>query len=184
MPISNDKNYLYGCIFCKTGYELDTVAELSKSIEAARFIAPLKTIRRRTKTGMSKEMEILFPGYIFFQTPGDVSTILIKQNKNVLRLLNTGKYDWRLMGNDELFAKWVFDHNGIFGLSEAHYVGDKIHIISGPLMGLDSQIEKVNRRFKTCQVSISFDHHEFRIWLGYELVEDITAKRERKDGAP
>lgn len=182
MPITNDWLHLYGCIFCKTGRELETIAELKKAIQAIEFVAPQKTIRRRNKTGMTEEKEILFPGYIFFRTSGDVPLILVKQNKNVLSVLNTDKNDWRLLGNDALFAKWIFEHNGIFGLSEAHYIGDRIRIISGPLMGRDGQIQKVNRRFKTCQVSVSFDHHEFKIWLGYELVEEITTKN-RKDGA-
>lgn len=172
MPFSSDRVPLYGCIFCKTGCELETVNQLSEAIHTVGFIVPQKIIRRRTKAGMIEEKEILFPGYVFFQSTDDVPLVTIMQNKNVLRVLNATKNDWMLLGEDALFAKWVFDHNGLFGLSEAHYVGDRIRITSGPLMGRDGQILKVNRRFKTCQVSICFDHREFKIWLGYELIEE------------
>lgn len=169
MSFANNCISLFGCIFCKTGRERETVRQLSEAIHTVVFITPEKVIRRRTKTGMTEEKEILFPGYIFFQTSDDVPIISINQNKNVIKVLYTEINDWKLLGNDYLFAKWVFENNGVFGISEAHYVGDRIRIISGPLMGLDGQIQKVNRRFKTCQVSINFNQQEFKIWLGYEL---------------
>lgn len=169
-----DKALYYGCIFCKTGCEVETASQLTEVIQAVRFSVPQKIIRRRTEKGLIEDKEILFPGYLFFQAASDFSTMTIKQNSNVLKVLTPEKNDWRLFGSDARFAKWIFDYNGIFGFSKAQFVGDKISIITGPLQGLDGQIQKVNRRFKTCQVSVSFDEYEFKIWLGYELVNDVA----------
>lgn len=177
MPFVPEKALYYGCIFCKTGCEVETASRLTEVIQTVGFSVPQKTIRRRTEKGMIEDKEILFPGYLFFQATSDFSTMKIKQNSNVLKVLTPEKNDWKLYGSDARFAKWIFDYNGIFGLSKAQFVGDKIHIIAGPLQGLDGQINKVNRRFKTCQVSVSFDGHEFKIWLGYELVNDHAPGR-------
>lgn len=177
MPFVPDKALYYGCIFCKTGCEAETASQLTEAIQTVGFSVPQKTIRRRTEKGMIEDKVILFPGYLFFQAPGDFAIITIKQNSNVLKVLTPEKNDWKLLGSDARFAKWIFDYNGIFGLSKAQFVGNKIHIVAGPLQGLDGQIKKVNRRFMTCQVSVSFDGYEFKIWLGYELVDDLAPDR-------
>lgn len=173
MPFVTDRTLFYGCVFCKTGCEIETVSQLTENIQAADFVVPRKTIRRRTENGMIEDTEILFPGYLFFQTTSDVPLMPIKQNRNVLKVLTPDKNDWRLSGSDAMFVKWIFDHNGMFGLSEAHFIGDRIHIIAGPLQGMDGMIKKINRRFRTCQVCVNFNGFEFHIWLGYKLVNDV-----------
>lgn len=161
---------LYGCIFCRTGYEKALVQELSQNLADAEFLVGQKKSRRRISGKMIEETVIMFPGYVFLRTCKEIDTAKLKEWPNVLKLLSNSDGDWQLTGDDLKFAEWLFSQGGVIGFSDALVVGEKLKIRRGPLMGYEGQIIKVNRRFQNCLVVMKFEHREFKVWLGYDLI--------------
>ena len=153
------RNYSYGCIFCKTGYERMIVQELSQNTRDIDYIAAQKRIRRR-----------MFPGYVFFRGKDNIDITILVKWPAVLRVLSNGIGQWQLVGNDYRFAEWLFLHDGVIGFSKAFVDGNMLRFLKGPLKGHEGQVIKINRRFQNCLVLLRFEDREFRIWLGYELM--------------
>ena len=153
----------YGCIFCKTGREMVLLKELSGNVHSAEFLVAQKKCRRRVGGMMNEETVIMFPGYIFFRTYEAFDLKVLTKWLDVLKILSTGDRGWRLMGDDYMFAEWLFSQRGTIGFSDAKIVDGKLQILKGPLMGHEGQIIKINRRFQNCLVKIRFDQKEYRI---------------------
>ena len=170
--VQGDREFAYGCIFCKTGYERALVREMSLKMNDMEFLVAQKKSRRRINRKMVEEIVIMFPGYVFFKTSGYFDTSIICKWPSVLRILTNGEGRWELTGDDYKFATWLFSHDGIIGFSKAMMVGDRLKILKGPLQGHEGQIIKVNRRFQNCLVMLEFEGRQFKIWLGYELLDN------------
>lgn len=161
----------YGCVFCRTGREAAVARALEQQypgLEAVR----LTQVKHRSVNGVKSTREqVIFPGYVFFRVPSeDVFTGAVHRIADVLRLLAAPGGDWALAGTDARFAQWVFENKGIVGMSEAHKVGDKVVVHSGPLKALEGQVLKVDRRSRNELVAFQFDDRVWKIWLGYEVV--------------
>ena len=70
-------------------------------------------------------------------------------------------------------VRWLFSNKGVIGFSSAIIEGDKLRILTGPLMGQEDKIIKVNRRFQNCLVALDFEGKQFKVWLGYELKGEL-----------
>lgn len=89
-----------------------------------------------------------------------------------ISILTYSDGDWQLYGDDEAYAKWIFQNEGLIGLSRVYRVGDRIQIVDGPLKDLEGHITRVDRRNKSGQVSIVFGGKTIKIWLGFNYIED------------
>lgn len=180
MHISQDRaSASYGCIFCKTGREMALVKELSRNVHSAEFLVAQKKSRRRVGGMMNEETVIMFPGYIFFRTYETVDLAELTKYADVLKLLSDNDGRWQMAGDDFFFAEWIFSQGGVIGFSDALVVDGKLKIIDGPLMGREEQIIKVNRRFHCCLALLKFNEREFRVWLGYDIVQDNVGTNNR-----
>lgn len=86
-------------------------------------------------------------------------------------LLTTPNSSWKLSGNDERFAKWLFSMNGLITLSKAFMEGERVRIASGPLKDLEGCITRIDKRNRSGQVMIMFNNRTVKVWLGYEMIE-------------
>ena len=165
--------YDYGCIFCMTGAEHAVAQNLNRLHPTMVSIVAEKLTRKRVQGGVVENKAILFPGYVFFRVPREDSIPAIFEDRNIIKVLTTGEKNWKLTGNDLAFAEWLYKNDGLFGFSKSYFLGDRIKIISGPLVGYEGAITKVNKRYQNCQVVVKFADHEFKIWLGLELISNI-----------
>ena len=162
---------VYGCIFCITGEE----EELSKLIEykcpdvrarAAQYI------RHRTYKGVhTRDTKVFLPGYVFFETVDDLFVPLDFPRDLGYRVIRNHVGDWRLMGSDEDFAKWLFTYDGLLTFSKAYEIDQWIYFLSGPLKDMEGSIVKVDKRGRSALIRFRFQNKVFTTWLGYELVD-------------
>lgn len=163
----------YGCLFCRTGNELQIGRAIERDNENIQTLFAEKLRKRRIQRAYVEEREPLFPGYLFFRTSADFEAQSLSQKPDVYRLLYSESGDWRLYGSDERFAQNLFEENGLLGFSRAYYEGDRIRIVDGPLKAYEGRIIRVNRRTCTAQVRLSMCGRETCIWLGFELMEEM-----------
>lgn len=163
-----DGGKAYGCLFCATGKER-AVAERTRLADASvRAFAARQEKHKTTKGQKSKVDEIFLPGYVFFET--DRKTLDWLPRLDVIRVLTYGEGIWQLAGEDERFARWLFQYDGLLSFSKAYREGDQIRIASGPLKDMEGQITKVDKRGRSGQVALRFAQKTIRVWLGFDLL--------------
>ena len=163
----------YGCVFCLTGKE----QLLANRIEEACPGVCARTMRqvkyRTCKKVKTREESIAFPGYVFFRAPAETDIMAQFPRDNVIRLLMPEAKRWQLAGEDERFVEWLFQYDGLLGISQAYKEGDKIKIVSGPLKDMEGKIKRVDKRGCSGQVILSFYGKEIPVWLGFELIHAV-----------
>lgn len=161
----------YGCIFCRTGNEEILAKSLQKEHPEIRVLAAAKKRMRRQGKMLIEEQVRLFPGYLFFNAEENFDPRRMIYREDVFRILHDSKGCWQLRGEDEAFARAIFEQNGVIGLSKAYYEGDRIRIVEGMLKMYEGRILRVNRRSHTAQVCVGVAGQEVTVWLGFELID-------------
>ena len=188
-----------GCLFCRTGKEVEVVQRFSMSFPDCRAIVPTRTRIRRSADAVQEDNVPLLPGYVFFemdesqcvsgddsdkpdaaepdnrgQTPADAVLQRFVRENGVLKLLRYTDGDWRLHGSDDLFAEMLLRTGGNINVSQAYYdEGNRIRILSGFLKDYEGCITRVNRKTRTAEIHVDFHGKNVTMWLGYELLEAV-----------
>lgn len=160
----------YGCLFCITGKEKGVAERIQTSCPDVRATTMRQLKYRTCKKAKTREEEILFPGYVFFEAPSDMKPSIEFPTQNVIRILLLDREIWQLQGEDERFVKWLFQYNGLLGFSQAYKEGDQIRIISGPLKDMEGKIKRVDKRGMSGQVILAFQGRYISVWLGFEMI--------------
>lgn len=133
---------------------------------------------RKTQDGAWTEIPgdgSIATGICFFQAECSTEPYAKFPREHVLRLLTTGENrQWQLAGEDEKFAAWLFQCDGLLGFSKAYKERDKIRIVSGPLKDLEGQILRIDRRGRSGQVVLEFNGRQVKVWLGFELIDAVN----------
>ncbi|MBQ8161930.1 MAG: hypothetical protein IJ083_14485 [Clostridia bacterium] len=163
----------YGCLFCMSGTERilrDLIAAKLPAVSAT----PAMYERYRTYRGKKRsEQAVFMPGYVFFAADSGVNLDLIHSfpQERGFRALGTDEGDWRLRNRDREFARWLFSYGGLLRFSKAYEEDNWVHFLEGPLLDLEKQVIRVDRRGRAAQIKVSFQGREFVTWLGFEIVE-------------
>lgn len=165
----------FGCIFCPYGKEMHVAGTIERHQPRIRATAVRQTKRRTCKGLTTLHDEVILHGYVLFEAPEDTPVFQAIPKDEIISILTYTDGDWRLFGNDEDYARWVFRNNGLLGLSHAYQVGDRIQIIDGPLKDLEGQISRIDRRNRGGQVTLTFGGNTFKVWLGFDIVEEFTS---------
>ena len=177
---AHEENIAYGCLFCITGREARVTERIRERCPNVRAVTMRKMKYRVSHGCRSSEEERLLPGYVFFKAPSDIDPFLLFPKDNIRRVLNTDGDHWQLLGDDERFARWLFQYDGLLDFSKAYCEGDRIRIVSGPLKDMEGKITKMDRRGRSGQVTVKFDKRDVKLWLGFDLIEkpfDIDGER-------
>lgn len=165
----------YGCVFCITGKERLVANGIELFSKTAKARAVCQTIRRTSNGVTTLHDEVIIPGYVFFQAPSDSAAHELIPVDDLISVLTYSDGDWRLFGEDENYAKFIFQYDGVLTLSKAHKIGDRIVIVEGPLKELEGMITRIDKRNRSGQVTIHFAGREQKIWLGFDIVKELPA---------
>lgn len=169
----NSQDTSYGCLFCITGKEQGVAEQIQTTCPNVHATTMRQLKYRTCKKIKTREEAILLPSYVFFEAPSSMEPSIEFPRQNVIRILAMDNGIWQLQGEDERFVKWLFQYNGLLGISKAYKEGDRIRIISGPLKDMEGKIKRVDKRGMSGQVVLSFYGKDIPVWLGFELVKTI-----------
>lgn len=172
-PIENYPRTSYGCVFCVTGKERLVANGIELFSRNARACAVCQTMRRTSKGVTTLHDDVVIPGYVFFEAPDNAELHDLIPGDDMISVLTYSDGDWRLFGEDESYAKFIFKYDGTLTLSTAHKIGDRIVIIDGPLKELEGMITRIDKRNRSGQVTIRFAGREQKIWLGFDIVKEL-----------
>lgn len=169
----------YYCLMVKTGTEAQFKNQAQEVLEKNQVAGRVVFFQRRLKKGKGNIFDVpLFPGYLFLEVERLTAEIftLIKKVKNFYRFLPCNTQPQMICGTalDEL--KLFMNHGEFLGISKVVFLpGKKIRAISGPMVGLEGNVYKVNKKKKQITVisTLSPDGKKFDLlYEDAELLEE------------
>ena len=162
MSENENRHRWRGCLFCMTGQEKRVASMIEMMWPSAKAYA-VSAAKRRSRSGVKTiDIEVIMPGYVFFEADRGFSPTKPYPD-GCIRMLTTADGGWELVGRDDDFAKWVIAHEGVLCLSQAHQVGERIVIHSGPLKDLEGYVQKIDKRNSNGLVQFEVGGNQIRI---------------------
>lgn len=171
---TKDLNPWYA-LFVSTGQEEKTKKIIQNRFKDIKAIVPKREIRQRKAGKWYIEINKLFPGYVLLNGKLSIEDYYkIKElpiSSSFLRdeegLLEIDKKELKLL--NILINK---DCENI-GISTAYKENQKVKILEGPLVGLEGNIESIDKRKGRAKVKIDFLGETRIIQLGIEFIDKI-----------
>ncbi len=153
--------------FCFSGSEA-LHADRLNDYDGIRAIVPLKT-KREKKAGAWHEFDMrIMPGYIFIYAL-DFDALKAAASRCAVRLLTYDGEQHSLYGSDLEFARYLWTHDGVIGVSLAASEGDRLIVLEGPLKGNEAIIRRIDKRHMLVQVE--FKICALKTWLSFDWVD-------------
>ena len=134
---------------------------------------PLIEQNRKVKGEWKTTKKPLFPGYLFIKTDEqDIRKIAqkIKRSELFAVILSTDG-EFTPVSDEEIYViDCAYRNSGVLGSSIGMIEGDKITILSGPLIGMDGSIKKINRHKRTATIELNMFGRTSRINIGLEII--------------
>lgn len=153
-----------------TGRELD----VKKSASDFGFdcLVPRRKMKE-CKSGVWKEVDrLLIPGYVFIKAQmTDESYYRLKGIAGVIDILRGASTSPTPITDEEMQIILSLTNEGdLVGLSDVFIDGDKIEIISGPLLGLQGNIRKVDKRRFRAKIAFTLAGQEKTVEIGINVI--------------
>lgn len=130
-------------------------------------------MRRRKKSNgqWNIRTRILFPGYVFLDTE-DIDQVFIRLRSviGLTRILGTGEEIVPLTEREMEFLLQFGGEEQIVGMSEGIIEGSRIRILSGPLVGKEALIRRIDRHKRKAYLEMDMFGRTQRIQVGLEVV--------------
>jgi transcription termination/antitermination protein NusG len=170
----------YYTIHVLTGAEDDFVRRLLPALGKDRLILPKKLMPIRRKGVKLKELQPLFPGYLFLQSDDIlVETDVywaIRRTEGFIRFLRESASPSPLSERDLGLIRQFITFGKYADTSKVTFdENDRIVVLEGPLKGLEGRIIKVNRRKGRAKVRFDFYETSYPVDLGFEVVERVKS---------
>jgi transcription termination/antitermination protein NusG len=157
--------------------ELECRSMLMKSgnFEDKSLLFPRRKLRLRKKGEWFEKNEPLFPGYLFFRSDEISADQLqtVKNTQGVFSFLKMEGHPVPLSEDEERQLSHFLKSGEIAGFSKVIFEEDRsIKVLKGPLMGLEGQIVKVDKRKSRIKVRLSLYKEAFLVDFGFDSVEN------------
>jgi len=153
-----------------TGRELDVK---SRALDAEfNCLVPRRKMKER-KGGIWKEVEkLLIPGYVFVEAQmTDEEYYRLKGITGVIDILRgASNYPTPLTQDEVQVILSLTKEGDLVGLSDVFINGDKVEIISGPLVGLQGNIKKVDKRRFRAKIAFTLAGQEKTVEIGINVI--------------
>lgn len=132
---------------------------------------------RRNYQGIEKQIrKPLFPGYVFVES-GDESGLFYRirnhRTTQFIRLLREAAGILELPHEEETWIRKFCDEEWIVQGSVGEIIDGKLHVISGPLAGLENRVEYISRHKKYAIVRLTLLGEEREVKVGLEVVRKV-----------
>lgn len=170
------KDEAWYVLFVNTNKEEKVKKILEKEMgDECKFIVPTRELIERKNGKWHNEKRKLFPGYIFIKAIMNIEIYYkLKKVPRIIKLLRT-ENEVLTVAEKELKVLNILLNNNVnnIGISTLCKEKDSIKIISGPLLGLEGKIVKIDSRKGRAKVNLRFMNEERIVELGIELVDKI-----------
>lgn len=118
--------------------------------------------------------KVLFPGYIFMITE-DVEKLFfhLKTIEGMTKLIGTGQDIIPLKEEEITFLKRFGGEEQIVSMSEGIIEGTQVIITSGPLMGMEGLIQKIDRHKRKAWLDLELFGRMQQVEVGLEITRKV-----------
>lgn len=133
--------------------------------------SPVMRRRKKSNGQWNIRTRILFPGYVFLDTE-DIDQVFIRLRSviGLTRILGTGEEIVPLTEREMEFLLQFGGEEQIVGMSEGIIEGSRIRILSGPLVGKEALIRRIDRHKRKAYLEMDMFGRTQRIQVGLEVV--------------
>ncbi|WP_010250880.1 antiterminator LoaP [Acetivibrio cellulolyticus] len=161
----------------KTGAENDVENFLHYNFESneCHSIVPKRKLTEVRKGKCYEVIKIFFPGYVLINL--DMSTdiyYIIRKIPNVYTVLKQdGEYYSRISDEEINPLLKLLKDSDLIDYSKIFIENSKVSVNSGPLLGLEGLIRKVDKRRGRAKVALNFMGSEKTVDLGVEILSSL-----------
>lgn len=168
-------------LFVKANKERKVEKYLKKQLSADEGIPfiPLQEILFRRSGEEKKELKFLFPSYVFIESILSeqefikVINPLIYKIGDIISLLKYSDSEIAMKESERQMLLNLSNNNHCIEASYGIIEGDKIRISSGPLMGKESIVKKVNRHKREALIEIEIMGDVRLVSVTLEIVDKV-----------
>jgi transcription termination/antitermination protein NusG len=141
---------------------------------AVRLLFPRRKMPVRKRGAMKSELQPVFPGYVFLEVEGELSTDLywsLRTTPGFFRFLPENALAKPLEGRDLSMLRHFLSFGPVAESSKVTFdAQDRIQVVSGPLKGLEGRIIKVDKRKGRAKIKLDLYDESFLIDLAFEQI--------------
>lgn len=141
-----------------------------------KLLWPRRNLRIRRRGKWNNELSPIFPGYLFLEVPEVSSELFLKLRRipGFFRFLQSNRNIIPLSSGDRELLTHFLSFGEIVDKSTVYFDDDnRIKVVSGPLLGLEGSIVKVDRRKGRAKVRLDMFESSFVIDFGFEAIEKV-----------
>ena len=166
----------WNALFVPTGQEEYIKETLEKVLEnQLEFMIPKRILKERKAGKWHKVKRNLFPGYILVK--GNITTETYYKIKNTpvaAKLLKNEEGPQEIEQSElEVLNILIENEDGDIGISKAYRENEKVIITSGPLAGLEGNIQSIDKRKGRAKVKIDFLGETRTVQLGIDFIDKV-----------
>ena len=114
---------------------------------------------------------LLFPGYVFVETEEIEKFYMeLRQVPKLTKILGTGECWTSIIDEDLRVLERLLDEEKMVGMSTGFLEGDRVMIVDGPLMGLETVIRRIDRHKRKAMVEMHMFGRVQEVAVGLEIV--------------
>jgi transcriptional antiterminator NusG len=139
-----------------------------------RLVWPRRSLRIRRKGNFKDELAPIFPGYLFLETVEVTREMFMKMRRipGFFRFLQSNDHIVPLSSGDRELLMHFLSFGEVVDKSEVLFdENNRIKVLSGPLLGLEGSIVKVDRRKGRAKVKLDMFKNAFLVDFGFEAIE-------------
>ena len=178
----SDFDFLY-IFFVRTGQERKALMEIQSAFDEPETACSIPTVETlfRNQGMVRKEISLLFPGYVFLESPVRNTEFWNRAKKmsrgstHILRPLCYGDTNLAAVHEEErevLDRLWPRNH--CIEVSKGVIVGDRVMITEGSLIGFESFIKAINRHKMQAVIELAFMGEKRLVTVGLEILEKLV----------
>ncbi len=161
----------------RSGTEHNIRIQCNKKIPDAiieRCFIPYYEEKKKQNGTWNTLQKVLFPGYIFMITE-DVEKLFfhLKTIEGMTKLIGTGQDIIPLKEEEITFLKRFGGEEQIVSMSEGIIEGTQVIITSGPLMGMEGLIQKIDRHKRKAWLDLELFGRMQQVEVGLEITRKV-----------
>ena len=159
-------------VWTSTGSEEKLAKKVKEMSCQNRCFVPRRIVQIRRKGDWVYTEKDMFPGYFFVDTD-DVEELSLELRKieGFSTILTVDKKFCPMSGKDAEQVEELYQNHGIFDVSKGIIEGDQIIVTSGPLMGQEGLIRKIDRHKRVAYLEFDMFDQVIKGSVGLEIVE-------------
>ena len=182
MAVENDedaKSYRWYVVQTLKGRERSDAGHIQEDVISADEEAFVFENEREFRINKEwvKELEPLFPGYIFVITR-DIEDFAarLRRSKHRLRILEVEGAAVPIREDEEAYLKRIGGEDHIARYSEGIRIGDRIEIESGAFAGWSGEVRKLDRHNRWASIILPLMGTDMEVKIGLGIVKNYPAR--------